>query len=146
MKKNLNIAYLNGAEGMIRRGGASSGSSGSGEDNKSNIEYLDIRGWSKPNNKNVVNIVQRSAIVKLKYENYTICTYTANIISWSDNTSDVLDIFSTVTAIGIDFNLKIKLPDWEGTIKENLIKMGISEEYLNSLPRLTEEEFYNLND
>lgn len=29
MKKNLNIAYLNGAEGMIRRGAASSGGSGS---------------------------------------------------------------------------------------------------------------------
>lgn len=29
MEKNLNIAYLNGAEGMIRRGGASSGGSGS---------------------------------------------------------------------------------------------------------------------
>ena len=28
MKKNLNIVYLNGAEGMIRRGGASSGGSG----------------------------------------------------------------------------------------------------------------------
>lgn len=28
MKKNLNIAYLNGAEGMIRRGGASSGGNG----------------------------------------------------------------------------------------------------------------------
>lgn len=27
MKKNLNIAYLNGAEGMIKRGGASSGGS-----------------------------------------------------------------------------------------------------------------------
>lgn len=31
MKKNLNIAYLNGAEGMIRRGAASSGGSGSGD-------------------------------------------------------------------------------------------------------------------
>lgn len=31
MKKNLNIAYLNGAEGMIRRGAASSGGSGSEE-------------------------------------------------------------------------------------------------------------------
>ena len=30
MKKNLNIAYLNGAEGMIRRGGTSSGDSGGG--------------------------------------------------------------------------------------------------------------------
>lgn len=30
MKKNLNIAYLNGAEGMIRKGAASSGGNGSG--------------------------------------------------------------------------------------------------------------------
>ena len=37
MKKNLNISYLNGAEGMIRRGGASSGGSSGGE---GNIEYL----------------------------------------------------------------------------------------------------------
>ena len=32
MKKNLNITYLNGAEGMIRRGGASSGGSGNKEE------------------------------------------------------------------------------------------------------------------
>lgn len=46
MKKNLNIAYLNGAEGMIRRGGASSGGSGSGSDegssNSVNVEYYRI--------------------------------------------------------------------------------------------------------
>lgn len=52
MKKNLNIAYLNGAEGMIRRGGASSGGSGSGKDsaitkvalinlNGANSDYVD---------------------------------------------------------------------------------------------------------
>ena len=32
MKKNLNIAYLNGAEGMIRKTAASSGDSGNSED------------------------------------------------------------------------------------------------------------------
>jgi hypothetical protein len=45
MKKNLNIAYLNGAEGMIRRGGASSGGgsdSGSGSGNVSKIEFVDL--------------------------------------------------------------------------------------------------------
>ena len=49
MKKNLNIAYLNGAEGMIRRGGASSGESGggsnsgdSGSSGDSKIVYTDI--------------------------------------------------------------------------------------------------------
>lgn len=48
MKKNLNIAYLNGAEGMIRRGGASSGDSGGGSDsslgsgNVSKIEFVDL--------------------------------------------------------------------------------------------------------
>lgn len=38
MKKNLNIAYLNGAEGMIRRGGASSGGLGNGSG--SSLKYL----------------------------------------------------------------------------------------------------------
>ena len=41
MKKNLNIAYLNGAEGMIRRGGASSGGSGGSNDGV-NVEYYRI--------------------------------------------------------------------------------------------------------
>lgn len=44
MKKNLNIAYLNGAEGMIRRG--ASGGSGSGSESK--WEYYKID-WDKFN-------------------------------------------------------------------------------------------------
>lgn len=45
MKKNLNIVYLNGAEGMIRRGGASSGDNGgdgSGSNNEVKWEYYKI--------------------------------------------------------------------------------------------------------
>ena len=43
MKKNLNIAYLNGVEGMIRRGGASNGGSGSGSgDVADGWEYFDL--------------------------------------------------------------------------------------------------------
>ena len=53
MKKNLNIAYLNGAEGMIRRG-ASGGSGGSGGGSSSgsrwtghaDIEGLKAIGWT----------------------------------------------------------------------------------------------------
>ena len=46
MKKNLNIAYLNGAEGMIRRGASGGASGGSGESSgeASTIEYLDVSG------------------------------------------------------------------------------------------------------
>ena len=52
MKKNLNIAYLNGAEGMIRKGGASSGGSGGGSSSGSrwtghaDIEGLKAIGWT----------------------------------------------------------------------------------------------------
>ena len=45
MKKNLNIAYLNGAEGMIRRGGASSGGSGESGGLKYPPKYYSID-WS----------------------------------------------------------------------------------------------------
>lgn len=51
MKKNLNIAYLNGAEGMIRRGAASS--SGSGDD-EANAEYYRID-WDKARELEYVN-------------------------------------------------------------------------------------------
>lgn len=44
MKKNLNIAYLNGAEGMIRRSGASSG--GSGGSGESGGEASTVEYWS----------------------------------------------------------------------------------------------------
>lgn len=40
MKKNLNIAYLNGAEGLHKRGGASSGGSSGGDDN---ISYYKVK-------------------------------------------------------------------------------------------------------
>lgn len=50
MKKNLNIAYLNGAEGMIRRGGASSGGSGDSGDIEANAEYYRID-WDKARDK-----------------------------------------------------------------------------------------------
>ena len=50
MKKNLNIAYLNGAEGMIRRGGASSGGSGSGSGSEIKWEYYSID-WDKVDDK-----------------------------------------------------------------------------------------------
>lgn len=50
MNKNLNIAYLNGAEGMIRRGGASSGGSGSGSGSEIKWEYYSID-WDKVDDK-----------------------------------------------------------------------------------------------
>lgn len=54
MKKNLNIAYLNGAEGMIRRGGASSGELGGGSNSGDTIkwEYYKVD-LEKANNKDL---------------------------------------------------------------------------------------------
>lgn len=48
MKKNLNIAYLNGAEGMIRRGAASSGGSSGGDGESFVWEYYKINDINTP--------------------------------------------------------------------------------------------------
>ena len=44
MKKNLNIAYLNGAEGMIRRGASGGSGNGSNTTNSRAIYYKTVDG------------------------------------------------------------------------------------------------------
>ena len=53
------------------------------------------------------------------------------------------DIYSNITAIAIDFNQIIIYPGFNGTIKEYLLEYYTKEE-LDAIPRMTKEEFYNL--
>lgn len=127
--------------------GGGSGS-GSGSEQSSTIEYIDVRGWNSAevNNSNLSNLTQRSIMIKVKDGNEVGCTYTSNIISWRNTMSEVLDILDNdVIAVAIDFNLLAKWSDYEATLKEDFIEMGIYE-YISSLPRITKEEFYNLDN
>ena len=138
MKKNLNIAYLNGAEGMIRRGGASSGGSGESGGEASTIEYLDVSGMD----------VLTSALVKCvsiyakgEVEGQYIIMPTS---FWYYNKSDLgFDMPQYISFVAIDSNASVTGGDnfTKTTIKEYMVYQGVD---IDAIPRLTKEQFYSL--
>ena len=56
--------------------------------------------------------------------------------------ADFDTLLSLAEAVAIMPNLVIEDYYFKGTIREKLIKLGVD---YDSLPRITEEEFYNLN-
>lgn len=140
MKKNLNIAYLNGAEGMIRRGGASSGSSGgSGSGEAIQYTYLETKGM-------LINRIPYFFGTVLRYEGELMGMAGTYYLTYGYLSAMGVSNMENVTAIMIDENMLITdMYTGEGykTFIE-LIKQGEnSEEYL-SLPRITKEQFYSL--
>ena len=123
MKKNLNIAYLNGAEGMIRRGA----SGGSGE--ASNIEYLDVSGINQEIYFTTLLIM--SFVSKNKENGVVGILPSAAMVSYNN---------SLIISLAIDFSFKTS----NGTILELLLNMGITKEQLDAIPRITKEQFYSL--
>lgn len=141
MKKNLNIAYLNGAEGMIRRG-TSGGSGGSGESggNDSNIEYLDVS-----------QVTEKTAVIMIAQEirftnggGYKIvgppfADFMSYVYNGLDplNTTDAIKIdYSSMICISYNHTSPISLDDF-------INELGITD-LISSLPRLTKEQFYSL--
>ena len=128
MKTNLNIAYLNGAEGMIRRGASSSGS-GSGE--ASTIEYLDVS-----NQSSVMNLFVKSiayickAYIDEKYFIAPLSLFSSNDIA--------------IVAAAVIPSMKIIIDSGEYTLAELASQFGLSQEQLDAIPRITKEEFYSL--
>lgn len=99
----------------------------------STIEYLDI---SNHENGNLIN---HSILVRIELDG------DEGIIATS-NFQDRELLHSGITKmIAIDFTLRLKNPMFDLTIKDYLIEnFRIDEEWLNSIPRVTKEEFYNL--
>lgn len=134
MKKNLNIAYLNGAEGMIRRGGASSGGSGDSGGEASTIEYLDVRESTS------------TVVAALKGFGLELRVIT-------DEGVIVLGTFGSYlfkcreVAVSIDFNKEIIYNSRKVTVLDALIESsggGVDKNYFDSIPRITKEQFYSL--
>ena len=142
MKKNLNIAYLNGAEGMIRRGGASSGGSGSesGSGEASIVEYLDI-----------TNVASYKEVLLQHSLQANVNSTELKMIAPSLVVYGILnDLNGNYTSlyIEIDFNSKIYaiqgVEKMEYPIGEYLTMAGISQSELDAIPRITKEQFYSL--
>ena len=131
MKKNLNIAYLNGAEGMIRRGAASSGGNGeSGGGDASTIEYLDVSGLDK---------MTKSALLEFSF--YAKINTNGTIVVAFGTMTDVRGVPDNIIALGVDTNASMIAANTTYTIIEYFKLIGLLDVY-NSVPRITKEEFY----
>jgi hypothetical protein len=52
---------------------------------------------------------------------------------------------SALIAVGIDFQSEYRMPEpFNGKLIDVLLKMGIPQAVLDAIPRITKEEFYNL--
>ena len=134
MKKNLNIAYLNGAEGMIRRGAASSGGSGSGSGSGEAFTFFDVKG---------------------KIPDYMTATVFGFIVKIDDGVSQSVvsgaygyslvgkeNISTSWVAMGIPNNTLILNPSGNDFINSDEV-MSMFETELG-WSRITKEQFYNL--
>ena len=149
MKKNLNIAYLNGAEGMIKRGasGGSGGGSSSGE--ASTIEYLDVRDvdFKDGSNGQVVYALMATYIKLYKIVNgaagseITFATPYALSMEYQYDGTLFNDVF---IALSIDKSM-MALPTGE-TEFVNLYDYfnSMLGNALDAIPRITKEQFYSL--
>lgn len=146
MKKNLNIAYLNGAEGMIRRGGASSGGSGESGGEASSIEYLDVSG--EMDSDTIFNtLLMASFYTKVISTNFRQVSPSLSfyIMSPEIGVNNITNVY-----FAINFNDKYMVDAPNLNIKEDLtmleyvLKSGITQEQLDAIPRITKEQFYSL--
>jgi len=141
MKKNLNIAYLNGAEGMIRRavGGGGSGSGDSGDNGESGggnqIEYYNV---------NTLNaLIYFSTKIKTKDEYNDI--WITSTGKWVYEMLETGDKGNLIRAIAVQYPIEdyitgddpMILNNFEEAV--NLLALNI----LDFTP-ITKEEFYSL--
>lgn len=143
----LNMTTLDGGNVIIERGNAPAPPSGG--ESASTIEYLDVSGVAETNENLRNGLVMFADIVKSKNEEGTyvgVCLYgIQTIFGFSNNNA------TTSVAVAVDFSRHIKgkmngVQELDMSIYDLLIMMGTATaEQLDSIPRLTKEEFYNLD-
>lgn len=138
MNKNLNIAYLNGAEGMIRRGGASSGGEAQP---RSSWRYFDLRS-------STMTATHKKQAYAMLFHIGKLADNTVAPIAVFYN----MNVFESMVAVGVDTEGFIIAPN------ETIVTMG---EYYNiknnfgsndiwttlkeyGIIEITEDEFLNL--
>lgn len=108
------------------------GSNSDGGD--SSIEYLDVSGMDK---------MTKSALLELSF--YVKVIVSGNNTIALGTMTDVRSSVDNIIALGVDINANIVSPNISTTLIEYIQLMGILDMY-NSVPRITKEEFYNLEN
>ena len=122
---------------------------GGGSESASNVEYLDISGVSETNEYLRNGLVLFADIVKSKNEEGTYVGVCLNGIKEIFGISN--NNITTCVAVAADFSRHIKGkinggPELEMSIYDLLIKRETATaEELDAIPRLTKEQFYDLN-
>ena len=148
-KQSLNIAMLNGATPcQLKRGATGGGSSESGGDNQSNVNYVyfDVRGYDLGKNYDFLNILPFASFVNFKgnlfgFDIHAIISYGYISLAGGDSTNiigfaiDEEFIISDISTPNSDMQ-PIKVID--------MINTTTAKDLYSSLPRITKEQFYNL--
>ena len=83
----------------------------------------------------------------------------ASLLKWHNESADSITIApvtiftfrdfesSSLIAVGIDFQSEYRMPEpFNGKLSDVLLKMGFPQAVIDSIPRITKEEFYNLDN
>lgn len=118
------------------------GGSGSGSSDGIEYTYLDLRGYNLSENDNIylMNLLLLSTLLYLpQSDNNPSGIYTYGTMSFLNIQPQI------VLGVAIDENVTINMPGYETlvTAKEVIIS-NITEEKYNAIPRITKDQFYNL--
>ena len=140
----LNTTTLDG--GVIIKKGGGGGTTppsvGGGESGGSTLEYLDVRGIGdlRPALGILAGMVKSSV---------NEGTYVGTTLMGIQEMFGSANTFSTVVAVAIDFTKPIRGrrggQEIDMLIADLLIMRGIPKEELDAIPRITKEQFYDLN-
>ena len=118
------------------------GGSGSGSGEASTIEYLDVSEMTDEMSNKKLSLIFLSYLTKYVNNNIVTISGGASLLVVANNNDSLLN---GVVAIAIDFNAKIVI---EGNTFNTILEYlsdSFSQEELDSIPRITKEEFYNLD-
>ena len=131
------IKTWNGTEWIEQSGG-----SGNGSSNDIEYTYLDLRDYNLGENNNLylLNLLMNSSLVCLpQTDNNPSGVFTYGMVSFYG--TDIINALG----VAIDESMNITMPGSETLITgKELIISAITEEKYNAIPRLTKEQFYNL--
>ena len=146
MKKNLNIAYLNGAEGMIRRGASGgSGESGGGSNSGGNGEGNQIVYYNVDTDNKLVYFSNRIKTRDNASNDIWITSTAQWVHGWAGNSSTSSPTNDSIIAIEVQYPIKDYLTGEDPIIFNNL-EEAVDYFELNILDftPITKEQFYSL--